>query len=161
MLDGFTISDFAAWWGAIVATCVLAWEVYTWQHSRPKVEIDLHCILLENCGDNKQRVSLSIMLRNTGGRKLVVTHVKARMAHRFARKNNESISFDIAHKTRFPVELECSNRCEVLLRPEGGKISSLFEQGLVVELKHTLKNATVRRFFNANHVKERLRQRNV
>lgn len=32
-------SDLAAWWGAVVATCVFAWELYKWRSARPQLLI--------------------------------------------------------------------------------------------------------------------------
>lgn len=39
MFKTFTISDYAAWWGAIVATLVLFWEIYKWCKSGPQLHL--------------------------------------------------------------------------------------------------------------------------
>lgn len=35
------ITDVAAWWGAVIATLVLLWDVYKWRHAGPKVSLDV------------------------------------------------------------------------------------------------------------------------
>jgi len=41
MLSGMTSTEIAAWWGAILATLILFWDVYKWKRQGPKLVMRL------------------------------------------------------------------------------------------------------------------------
>lgn len=41
MIVEFTVIEFVAWWGAIIATLVLAWDIYKWKTRGPNLHIRL------------------------------------------------------------------------------------------------------------------------
>lgn len=34
-----SITDFVAWWGAVIATLVLLWDIYKWRHAGPRLTL--------------------------------------------------------------------------------------------------------------------------
>jgi hypothetical protein len=36
-----SITDFAAWWGAVIATLVILWDIYKWRHAGPNVSLNI------------------------------------------------------------------------------------------------------------------------
>jgi hypothetical protein len=41
MLDDMTSTEIAAWWGAIIASIVLLWDIYKWKTRGPKLVMRL------------------------------------------------------------------------------------------------------------------------
>jgi hypothetical protein len=34
-------TDIAAWWGAVIATAVLIWDIYKWRTAGPRIALDV------------------------------------------------------------------------------------------------------------------------
>ena len=65
----FSLSDLAAWWGAVVATIVLGWDVYKWKMDGPKLTMRVSPNMLvvgDPTREGKKWVSVTIT--NVGNR---------------------------------------------------------------------------------------------
>lgn len=40
-MKNFSVTDWAAWWGALIATTVLIWDVIKWIKRGPKIKLDM------------------------------------------------------------------------------------------------------------------------
>jgi len=58
-----TATDIVAWWGAIIATFVLIWDVYKWKTSGPKLRLEV--------GGNR----ITVNIPATEGRKFIMATV--------------------------------------------------------------------------------------
>jgi hypothetical protein len=72
------ITDLAAWWGAIIATLVLLWDMYKWKRSGPiinvSVSIDMQTFgKMPNYPEGKKYVTVEVI--NIGDRKTTITHL--------------------------------------------------------------------------------------
>lgn len=72
------ITDFAAWWGAVIATLVLAWDIYKWKKSGPLIEVSAspNMQILGGMPDSLSgKTYVAVEVRNTGKGKTTVTHL--------------------------------------------------------------------------------------
>ena len=70
-------SDVAAWWGAAVATVVLAWDLYKWGRSGPQLEVSASPNMKTFGGGAAaygEGPFVLIEVRNNGDRKTTLTH---------------------------------------------------------------------------------------
>jgi hypothetical protein len=94
-------TEIAAWWGAIIATLVLAWDMYKWKRSGPIINVSASPNMqtfggVSNGLENKTFVVVEIT--NTGGRKTTLTklvgfHCKS-IFQKLRRKEDESFIVD-------------------------------------------------------------------
>ena len=66
----------AAWWGAGLATVVLAWDVYKWSDQKPKIVFDVtpnYVMLQDGISDDKAIVYLEVT--NRGAAPTTITNV--------------------------------------------------------------------------------------
>lgn len=72
------ITNIAAWWGAIIATCVLIWDIYKWLHSGPVINVtaspDMQFIGASHNIDKKKKF-ISVEVTNTGDRSTTITNL--------------------------------------------------------------------------------------
>jgi len=72
------ITDLVAWWGAIIATLVLVWDMYKWKRSGSIINVsaspNMHAFgNLPNSIKNKKYIKVEIV--NIGDRKTTITHL--------------------------------------------------------------------------------------
>ena len=68
-----TASDIAAWWGAILATIVLAWDIFKWLRSgvRLKVRVTPN---MQVAGDETEKQLVHVEVVNRGDKTTTITH---------------------------------------------------------------------------------------
>jgi len=71
-------TEIAAWWGATIATLVLAWDIYKWKRSGPIVNVSASPNMetfggVPNSLNNKTFVVVEVT--NTGSKKTTLTHL--------------------------------------------------------------------------------------
>jgi hypothetical protein len=69
-------SDYAAWWGAVIATLVFLWELFKWSRSGPRVVVSATPNMSEVSGGelHKER-SIFVEAVNRGDQATVLTHL--------------------------------------------------------------------------------------
>ena len=72
------ITNIAAWWGAVIATFVIIWDIYKWKHSGAIINVTASSNMQmgENfppCESDKDYIS--IIVTNTGNIKTTITHL--------------------------------------------------------------------------------------
>ncbi len=76
ILDNMTSTEIAAWWGAIIASVVLLWDVYKWKTQGPKLVMRLSPNMLvygDPLRENKTWVSVKVS--NNGDRPATIKGV--------------------------------------------------------------------------------------
>ncbi|MBI9086698.1 MAG: hypothetical protein JEZ11_24085 [Desulfobacterales bacterium] len=111
-------TEIAAWWGALIATMVLVWDVYKWKRIGPIINVSASPDMQTYGGisdgeDDKEFVAVEVT--NTGDRKTTLTHlVGFQYANRFQRllkKRNEAfIVTNPAFSTTLPYVLDPGER---------------------------------------------------
>lgn len=71
-------TDIAAWWGAAIASLVLAWDVFKWTHQGPAIRVSASPNMETNGAarvgmDDGKFVIVEVV--NTGDRKTTITHL--------------------------------------------------------------------------------------
>jgi len=76
MLDDMTSTEIAAWWGAIIASVVLLWDVYKWKTQGPKLVMRLSPNM-QVWGDPSRegKTWVSVTVSNIGGRPTTIKGV--------------------------------------------------------------------------------------
>lgn len=86
-MSEMSASDWAAWWGAIIATVVLAWDVFKWQKRRCDIRLsafpNMQSLRGGRIGSDK---NICVEVTNNGDKittltHLVVKHYKNRLAY--------------------------------------------------------------------------------
>jgi len=72
------ITELAAWWGAIIATLVLLWDMYKWERSGPIINVSASPNMqpfgkIPNHPEGKKYMAVEIT--NIGNRKTTITHL--------------------------------------------------------------------------------------
>jgi hypothetical protein len=68
-----TLTDVAAWWGAVLATFVLGWDVYKWFHrTHLRVTVRPNMLVL---GETPPRFHVTVEVVNDGEQPVTLTHV--------------------------------------------------------------------------------------
>jgi hypothetical protein len=70
------ITEIVAWWGAIVSTAVLLWDVYKWKTSGPDVSFTVHTGM-ETIGDPRHdgAAVITVSVTNRGDRPTTLTNL--------------------------------------------------------------------------------------
>ena len=111
-------SDIAAWWGAVVATLVLGWDVFKWRKTGLRLRLSISPGMkthgdVPNAGPQKSYVLIEVV--NIGDKKTELTHVaglyyKSRL-QRLRGKNQQSfLVLNPAFTTHFPCFLAPGER---------------------------------------------------
>jgi hypothetical protein len=111
-------TDVAAWWGAIVATLILLWDVYKWKRTgRPIINVTASPNM-KTLGDEANlhgKKLIVVEVTNTGDRKTTLTHLVGvqyrSVFRRFLRK--QEYAFFVPNNTlseRLPYVLEPGQR---------------------------------------------------
>jgi len=72
------ITNIAAWWGAVIATFVIIWDIYKWKHSGSIINVTAspNMQTVENFPTYKDdKDYISIIVTNTGNIKTTITHL--------------------------------------------------------------------------------------
>jgi hypothetical protein len=72
------ITNIAAWWGAVVATFVIIWDIYKWKHSRSIINITAspNMTTFGEIPDHpRDKKYISVEVTNTGAQKTTITHL--------------------------------------------------------------------------------------
>lgn len=73
-----SLTNTAAWWGAVIATIVLMWDIYKWFRSGPILHVTVgpNMQTLGNIPNHpKNQKYISVEVTNTGSRKTTITHL--------------------------------------------------------------------------------------
>src|SRR5690348_11158114 len=95
-------SDYAAWYGAVVATVVFGWEIWKWTREGARLRVTATPNMITVAGDGSPPSEKMILVRavNVGDSPTVVTHLagyiyatkkdlrKNKTSHRFVIPNN-------------------------------------------------------------------------
>lgn len=74
--DKITITDVVAWWGAIVATAVLVWDVVKWKLSgRPKLDIEVNADMSILHSPNPNQKVFTVSVTNNGDKKTTLENL--------------------------------------------------------------------------------------
>lgn len=103
------LTDIVAWWGAIVATFVLVWDVYKWTRRGPDVRVEAAPNMkvfpkLPHTGDTN---FIFVAATNHGAQPTTVTHLAGvyypSLWHKFTRRKGQHfVVFNNALGTPFP-----------------------------------------------------------
>ena len=76
-LSTFSASDWAAWWGAIVATVVFCWDIFKWFRAGPRLRVrtSTNMQLVNEAGTTGPEKYISISAVNIGDAPTTVTHL--------------------------------------------------------------------------------------
>ncbi len=113
-----SVSDIAAWWGAVVATLVLGWDVFKWRQTGLRLRLSVSPGMkthgdVPNADPKKSYVLIEVV--NIGDKKTELTHVaglfyKSRL-QRLRGKNQQSfLVLNPAFTTQFPCFLAPGER---------------------------------------------------
>ncbi len=72
----FTITEIAAWWGAIIATTILLWDIYKWKTSGPRVGVEVfpnRIIIGDPIREGKTYIGVKVT--NTGNRPTTISNL--------------------------------------------------------------------------------------
>lgn len=118
-----TPSDIAAWWGAAIATIVLAWDLYKWHRAGPQLEVSASPNMESAGGEEIYGKGPFVVLevRNNGDRKTTLTHCvgfrfKNRLAKQLRRKPRHSFLVPNPALETIPHVLEAGERWMGLLQ---------------------------------------------
>jgi len=72
-------TNYAAWWGAVVATIVLVWDIYKWKKTGPKVSLRVSADM-ETFGipNNEKKKYITVRAINNGDRSTTITMLACR-----------------------------------------------------------------------------------
>ena len=69
-------SDWAAWWGAVIATGVLVWDVYKWRKSSSNVRVSASANMRTLAGGQlKDDKNIVVEVANNGDKTTTLTHL--------------------------------------------------------------------------------------
>jgi hypothetical protein len=69
-----TASEVAAWWGAVIATVVLVWDIFKW--ARAGVRLKVHAVPnMQVAGDATETKLVHIEVVNRGDKTTTITHL--------------------------------------------------------------------------------------
>lgn len=69
-------SDWAGWWGAIVATLVAAWELFKWLYSGPRLRVTAHPNMQQAVGGKLENARYIVVnVTNVGDARTTITHL--------------------------------------------------------------------------------------
>jgi len=104
------ITDLAAWWGAIIATLVLLWDMYKWKRSGPIINVSALPNMqtvgkIPNHLEGKKYIAVEVT--NTGDKKTTITHLVVFHYKSLFRKirGKKDKSFFVATPALFPPSL--------------------------------------------------------
>jgi hypothetical protein len=111
-------TEIAAWWGAIIATLVFAWDIFKWNRSGPIINV-LASPNMKIFGDIPEHPEdmtyVAVEVTNTGDKKTTITHLVGfhykSIFQKLRRKNNKSFAVvNPAFNARLPHVLEPGER---------------------------------------------------
>jgi len=69
-------TDVAAWWGAVIATAVLIWDIYKWRTAGPRIALDVRSgMKFLNDPSGKDDFFITVRVTNTGDRPTTITNM--------------------------------------------------------------------------------------
>lgn len=71
-----SITEIAAWWGAIIATSLLVWDIYKWKTSGPRVGVEVfpnRIIVGDPIREGKTYIGVKVI--NTGSRPTTISNL--------------------------------------------------------------------------------------
>lgn len=87
-------SDYAAWWGACIATIVCMWDVYKWKHNSPGFSVKVKCPTEMDLKKSGNFLSVSVEVINGQSplsiRAVSLRHFKRRWHYAFLRPDRVS-----------------------------------------------------------------------
>jgi hypothetical protein len=70
------VTDIVAWWGAILATIVFAWDIIKWRLAGPKLRLSVNSGMQSiNISEYEGKTLISATVVNYGDRPTTVTHM--------------------------------------------------------------------------------------
>lgn len=72
-----TATEIAAWWGAIIATFIFAWDIYKWKQAGPKIDISISTDM-ETWGAMPSEMDgtyVVVTVNNSGDQSSTITHL--------------------------------------------------------------------------------------
>lgn len=77
-MSDLKLTELAAWWGAIVATIVLLWDIYKWKRSGPALQVSVTPDDIHTPGPRLQGGPyIAVTVVNVGGRRTTLTDLVA------------------------------------------------------------------------------------
>lgn len=75
-MDKTSITEIAAWWGAIIASVVLLWDIYKWSQAGPKIRVSAKANMtpLETIGLSEAKKYVFVEATNVGDQATTLTH---------------------------------------------------------------------------------------
>lgn len=103
-MDNLSASDIAAWWGAVVASLVLGWDILKWARDKARLKVSVKGnMLVIGEPDDDQRHWIQVSVVNTGSRpttiKMVGVDVHKNLLLRMFGKAEESYAFPNAGRS--------------------------------------------------------------
>lgn len=117
-----TASEIAAWWGAGLATLVLAWDIYKWKTSGARLSVKV-VPGMQMAGGQNEAFHILIEVVNRGDRLTTLTHLAvyqyASAFDRLRRKRKASLLVPKPGGNGLPHELEPGKRWTGLIDQSG------------------------------------------
>ncbi len=101
----FTNTDLVAWWGAILATIVLAWDIYKWKTSGPQIRFTARPNMKTfNVPTHDGKTWVYVNVENIGTRATTITHLAFQYYKNWFKKviNKPNSSWIIGNASVFP-----------------------------------------------------------
>lgn len=159
MFENFTASDWAGWTGAITGSLALAWEIYTWWTSGPKLNLRVNGNM-KICGPGikDDRTYVSMRASNRGDRSSTITTVgmeyykgiKGYFKYILQRKSDQAFFLNPITRIQIPHELNPGSIWDGEI-VQNEDIERMCNDGtLVIELYHSHEDKPVRRRLSLN-----------
>jgi hypothetical protein len=109
-----TASDIAAWWGAALASIVLAWDIYKWMTSGPRLVLNAKPNF-QMVGDTSEKKHVFVEVVNRGDQLTTLTHLAfynyKTIIHRILRRrHNHVVIIPMPSGQGLPFELDPGKR---------------------------------------------------
>ena len=145
LINDMTTSDYAAWWGAIVATIVVIFEFYKWVISGPKLKLNIQSnmkIWSEHDVESKETyINISVINRGdtlTTLESLLVFSYDGFLNYLFFRKRAEAFFINpVPPSNELPYELLVGKRWKAMINQKiFSKLSKLYYLRIALYYSH-------------------------
>ncbi len=136
-LSALSASDWAAWWGAVLATVVFCWDIFKWLHAGPRLRVrtSTNMQMVNDAGTTDPEKYISFSAVNVGDAPTTVTHLfltfYASRKHRILRRPSaEMIVPSPRHAQPLPKFLPIGETWGGLIR-QTPELEKMLDEGLL------------------------------
>jgi hypothetical protein len=146
--SGITI---VAWWGAILSTIILAWDIYKWRTSGPKLRVTIQTGMLSfNIPEYEGKQLVTVNVTNYGNQPTTITTLGFKFYPNilFKIRNKHTKAFIIPEPNTMqptPFELKQGNLWNAIVVQTSDLVDMARSGHLICELYHSHQEKPVRR----------------